>query len=463
MKIIYQAMSVRQTIKTYLLWLSCIASVAGTASCNSNNEPKLQQVQLVNMQLEQFALSVKDHPELSALRFSINNTSPQGQVENVEPLPYGAQLNKVKLQIVPAVAIAKVEVAFGEDGAFADWSADREYQIGSDVSVLRLRLSLRTEQHDYYEYVYRVQLRRYKFDPETIDWVDTSVSGLPHSVADAYMYAHTRVEDVLILRSSASGNEYYSHKGGAFIPLQITGLAAGERIEQGASYEDILYIYTSSGKIYRLSGTAWHEVSVGGQVRALLGVLAPRKSHLEPRLALIVEQGGMEVFASYADGKLSTRGLQVPASFPRRDVHAFGANKTYIGSSLTLIGEQLEGDMPVQSSWYTTGSAEDWLQLSRTERPDRRGARPSSVLSLGGTLYRLETVGGLNIYTSEDQGRSWKKNGDKALPEGISAFASVDILGYPAPDNTIQLLRGVSVSSAGVMSLLKGRPKKYDL
>lgn len=454
-------MRLRQTIKTYLLGLASLALLVGVSSCE-RDQIKLQQVQLVNMQLERFVLFAKEHTALSAIPFSIENASPEGRVVNTQPLPYGVQLDKVQLHVVPTAAAAKVEVAIGEQGEFADWSAEKEYTIGSDVSVLRLRLSLRTEQHGYYEYLYRVQLRRYKFDPETIEWGSVTAAGLPQS-GDGYMFAQPRGEDVLILRSSALVNEYYSYKDNAFAAVQLSGLEGGERIVQATSYGHTPYIYTSTGRICRLQGTAWQPIDTGAEVKALLGVLAPREPSREPRLALIIERAGKEVFASYADGQLSTRGLAVPASFPRRAVYAFGENKTYVGAALTLVGEQLEGATPVQSSWYTTGLAEDWIQIGRQERPDRQGARPGTVLLLDGTLYRFETVGGLSLYTSTDQGRSWRKNSDKALPNGASNLADLEILGYPTSDHTIHLLHNVSVSSGAAMELLYGRPKKYDL
>lgn len=462
MKTIYWVMSVGQTIKTYLIGLTCLALVSGGTSCGRDNEPKLQAVQLVNMQLERFALSVEGDASLSSIRFSIDNTAPEGLVENVLPLPYGVRLDKVRLGIVPTASAAKVEVAVGEDGAFDLWSAEREYQLGSDINLLRLRLSLSTEQGAHYEYKYRVQLRRYRFDPETIDWSGVQATGLPQGVSGAYLYAQPRSEDVLILRSSAAGNEYYSQRGEQFAPVPLTGLGAAERIEQVVSYGDIPYIYTSAGRVCRLEGTAWQPIAIGESVRALLGVLAPRQAGGEPRLALIIERGGQEVFASYADGRISTRSLAVPPSFPRRGVYSFTESKTYVGGSLTLVGERAEGGVPVQSTWYTTGLAEDWIQLAAVERPDRQGARPSTVLLLDDTLYRLETAGGLSLYTSADLGRTWKKNGEKSLPDGSDSFAGVDILGYPAKDHTIYLLRNVSVSAGGAMSLLSGRPKKHD-
>lgn len=455
-------MSFGQTIKTYFLGLSALALTLGIASCDRTNEPQLQQVQLINVQLDAFALTAKDNSALSAVNFSITNTPSVGVVENKQPLPYGVRLDGVQLKVVPAATAAKVEVAIGEQGDFADWSADKEYHIPNDVSVLRLRLSFATEQGVRYEYSYRVQLRRYRFDPETIEWSDVAAAGLPQSAPDAYMYAQPRAEDRLIIRSSSQGNEYYSHKGDRFTPVVLSGLASGERIVQATSYEYKPYIYTSLGKLYQLEGAAWQEIVTGAEVKALLGVLAPRQTNLQPRLALIVQQGGSEVFASYADGKLSSRSLPVPATFPRHSLYSFGANKTYVGGSLTLVGEYLGGDLPVQSTWYTTGLAEDWIEVSQEARPDRKGARPSTVFLLGDMLYRLETVGGLSLYTSADLGRSWKKNGDKALPAGASRFAAADILGYPAPDHTIQLLHAVS-SDGGAMSLLRGRPKKYDL
>lgn len=456
-------MNFRQTIRTCLLGLVSLALVSGVSSCNTKDEPKLQDVQLVNMQLERFGLVMKDNPSLSAVRFSIANDSPEGLVENVEPLPYGVQLDKVLLDVVPTTAVTKVEVALGETGEYADWSVEKEYQIANSESVLRLRLSLTTEQGATYEYKYRVQLRRYRFDPETIEWTEGEANGIPPSVADAYLYAQPRSEDLLVLRSGTQGSEYYSYKNQVFSPIQISGLDAGERIVQATSYGHTPYIYTSLGQVYRLQGGSWQQIPIGAEVKALLGVLAPRQSHLEPRLALIVKRDGKEVFASYADGQLSTRDLAVPEAFPRKDVYSFGANKTYVGSSLTLIGEATKAGVPIQSTWYTTGLAEDWLQVSQEERPDRQGARPSTVLMLGDMLYRLETVGGLSIYTSADRGRSWKKNGEKALPIGASSFAGKEIWGYSTSEHTIHLLRNVGVSSGGTMSLLNGRPKKYDL
>lgn len=455
-------MSIRRNIKLGLLGLSAVALlVGGFSACNENNDPALQDVYAINVQLSRFALGIKNDKSVTVIPFSINNSSPQGIIENMEPLPYGMKLDKVLIMLTPAAIASKVEIALGDAAAFETWSATKEYQIPDATTSLRVRLSLDGSRNDKYEYIYKVNLRKYKFDPETIEWTKLNPQGAPR-LSEGYTYTLTRPSDVLVMQGTASENKFYTYRQGVFSPIQLFGLPSGEQIVQATSHDNTVYVYTSASKVYRLLGSSWQEIQIGAKVRSLLGVLPPRLQSMEPRLALIIEEEGREVFASYSDGKLSTRGQAVPEAFPRSGGYTFGMTKTYVGGALTLIGEQTVAGVPTQSTWYTTDLAEDWLEVAREVRPDRKGAHPAAILMVEGQLYRLESLDGLRVYTSTDRGKTWKKNGSKALPTEASTLSGAHLLGYLDVDNTIQLLGDVDMGG-GAVQLLRGRPKNHDL
>ncbi|MDO4692888.1 MAG: DUF6242 domain-containing protein [Porphyromonadaceae bacterium] len=434
--------------------------------CGSKSDPKVQDVKFINAQIRSFSISSEKDADLSKIFFSIENLPDTGKIENRKPLAYGKKMEKVKLSIGPANSVAKIYVALAND-KYEAWQASKVYDFPEDLHEIKVKVSLE-EGQDKIEYIYKVKFNKYKFDPETIAWSGASASpgDRPALAHGSYAYAMKRADDVWVVEARDRENRYYAYRDGTFSrEADYTGLPAGVVIRHIEAHDKKPYALASDGRVYRLSGKSWRRIEGIASAEGLLGVLPPRLSAEEAELALLVKVDNGELrFAVYAQGKVKTSSLRVPADFPRDNHRAFSGTKKYIGGYLYLVASEDQGliSRVQRSVWYTTNGL-DWSRIYSNS--DAGAVHSVSIFKTDDLIYLFETAPavGLRVWTSEDMGRTWRENGPIAKPKDYATFADKRILAWEdVGSHDIALLGSLDGSGHKPAALWVGVPKKDE-
>lgn len=441
--------------------------------CNKTQSTELQTLQLTNLQISAFSLSSNTDASLAQYEFSVDHKN--ALIENTKPLPYGAKLDSVKLGIT-ASASSEVNISIKVgNGEFQEWKSSEAYALGADIRELSIKVAPKAEASTGAKasHVYMVKIHQYSYDPETIQWKELADLTPPIAGVSDYMYGFSAYNSdgsssgISYIGASSSAHSALSSylEGSSSTALQSVaplGIASGRHIvhiEQNLQY---VYALDNTGAIYSLSNTNWTPIT-GVKASALLGVFSPRNSSASPTLALVSEDGRFATYNTQEGYKVSN--TRVPADFPvghsTQGVFrkSFPSYATHEGGKLHLVSVARSGAEAVRSTWYTTNGT-NWVQIDDTIEFEHNITSAGFTL-LDGLIYHIQTTKqGLELYTSSDNGSTWKLNGEIALPSEASSFASAPISVWSRSTGDLYIYRGVSSSIVDHTSLWVGKLQK---
>ncbi len=407
------------------------------SSCKKRKEPTLQAYQNINLHLANFSLSkeikekdkdgndvLKQDKAIASAFFSIENAKGEGVLTNVKPLPYGTELNDVRLGLMPMMEGVKLEVSLDASATFEEWKASdkKTFNLTPASDKLKVRVSMPTsvQGDEAYTYTYKVIIQEYKFDPQTIHWSELATPAsdvLGDNKFATYTLADGQM-NLMTIDEANKENKFYKLNvaNNTLEALTYPTLSNDTYVKGIKNYKDEVFALASDNKVYRLKGgQTWEALDL--EANALLGVFAPRKEGAEPSLALLVKEDGKSYFASYDVAKkiLNKRGM-IDSDFPSSAYKTLSDFNAQVGATLTLsIANGLTYTSTNGTAWAKVSMADDELDKS------------FAFVENGGLLYRfVANAEGLELFTKENAQSPWLKNGEVAFKsaEGQSFEAS---------------------------------------
>lgn len=389
---------VKGLCRRFLGVMLSIAVLSGT-SCSKSKDYNLQDINSVGLQVSSFQLSSESDKELSQIFFSIEHKAGEGLITNKTPLGYGKSLTDVTLPISLLGGSGKITVAIGS-AAPVEWTSTTKFTIPDSERELTLYVSQSVGGQSY-SYQYKVQIRQYTQDPESITW---SQEASPFtSLLPAYWSA--------------------------------TGMPSGVSLKRVATHGNYTYALGTNGQIYELNGTLWSALAGASGVYELLGALPVSADPTEaPQLQLLVTpartatldatlpEGKQAYFASYTASTGIVQGIYAPKDFPGlRTGDFFNAFSSYVskyvGGGLLLsaaVADPSTAGQSLRQTWFYTEDSHKWAKWHETVV---EAALPQGVATVlvDDTYYRLESTGTeFQVYHSTDA-LSWTKSGAPAL------------------------------------------------
>ncbi len=444
------------------------------SSCNKHKEPTLQAFQDVNLHLAKFSLSkqieetdkdgkkiLKQDKNIATTFFSIENVKGEGVLTNLKPLPYGTELKKIGLDIVPMMSNAKVEVSLDGGSTFKEWkkSDKQTFDLMPANDKLKIRLSspFPRQGADTYAYTYKVRIQVYKFDPQTIHWSELSTPAI--DVLGSHKFATYTLGNgqmtLMTIDEVNKTNKFYSLNVGAKALDEIVypALPNASYIKEIKNYKNHLFALSSDGKLYQANeDKTWQALDL--EAENLLGVFAPRKKGGKPSLALVLKDGGSFCFAFYdVATKQLVKGSQLPQSFPIGAYKTLSTYATEVGAKLTLLG--------ANGLTYISTNGTAWAKSIAGHKENVQMTSSFAFVQNDDLFYQfISDSKGLALYTKGENQASWDKNGDVAFKsvEGqnfdVASFANRSIALW-VDGQTFYLYKG----GANAM-LYKGELKK---
>lgn len=443
------------------------------SGCNKTKSADLQALQLTNLQISAFSLASTTDASLAKYSFSIDHNKTL--IENTQPLPYGSTLDSIRLQITASASSqVSLSVKIGNED-YKAWKSTETYALGKDIREVLIKVTPSGEASasTSASHIYTVKLHQYSYDPETIKWEEASVTNLPIAGATDYIYGlpiyngdGSNSTTSYIGASSSTASAWSSYTEGQLTatlnPLSSSGIATGRYIVHVEQNKQYIYAQDNQGNIYSLSGTNWTQIT-GLNASALLGVFPPRSSSATSTLALISTDGYFATYNEQEGYKVSTN--KVPSDFPSAHSQqgvfrkSFPFYATHEGGKLHLVSVARVGAEAFRSTWYTTNGT-NWVQIDDTIEFEKNITSAGFTL-LDGLLYHVQSTDqGLEVYTSADNGATWKRNGNVALPADMTSFASAPISVWSRSTGDLYIYRGTSSALSSSTSLWIGKLQK---
>lgn len=447
-----------------LLATSLLLGLIGLSSCKEK-APQVDDISLFDLRLASFGLNSAKNTSLQTVAFSIkNHTSGASEVFNKTPIAYGQEIGEVKLLISATDPATKVEIALGEDAAFKVYDPKGTYNL-SNIHRFKLRLS-QAQKEETRTHIYNVEIRQFRYNPMTIDWVAKSVGQLPilgelgnkAFVSAGLMHLFTRSAQGLRHYTATSVEDNWQEQ------MNVLPVGSTEHLVEVEQGLGSFYGLGSNGGIYQLQGNNWIKLAQEPTAKALLAVLPARSTRESDRLALLLEGSESElrgktdansryVYGYYQAGKVVRSGYVAPSDFPLAHRSVVREYSATTGSRIYLVG--VAG---VRTAWYTT-NAEDWQKLSSSSS---EGLRYGALAVSAGQLYSLESSAeGLKAWVSQDLGMNWNDAQEYGL-RGLDAksFANVPVVVFvDEKTDKLYLLQG-NTMAGGQTKLYIGEPLK---
>lgn len=442
-----------RVVQKLILTASLASLSLALGSCNKTTDYELQNIRSVSAQIFGLGLKSADDSQLASYVFSIDNSGSEGLITNLVPLPYGTTLKDVNLSIsVEEGMSVSIE---GEGLSTTVWKADTKLTLPTNTE---LKLTVVSGANKAYTYSYKLVVKQYTYEPETISWDKTTLTNAPiFTTGETYTFVEpTSQTRYLVERNSAS--IYRISKTEQPTLLSFTGLPQGAKIKRVVSDATSVYALSDAGQLYELEGTNWKALDNGSGVYDLLGILPAYGAITTPQLALLVTpsratsldanlaKGKQAQFAVYKQGQLQISQRFAPEGFPglRDSDRSCGINKvaSYEGQSLKLSASTASSTQgqSLRSTWFTS----DGLAWAKEREEVLEVAQPTSfgIVYVKDTYYRLEVGSeGLSVYYSTDF-VSWTKSKDVALSSLTQSDLKQANVATWAEDGMIYLLQG---------------------
>ena len=347
-----------------------IALMGGLSNCNKTKDIELQNIKDINLQISSFGLASATDSTLSRVSFSIKNSIGEGEISNDVPLPYQTSLEKVTIPI--RTSAVRTSIAIG-NGAFEPWVATKSYNIPSDTRELRIKLVYKEDlSPDSLTYTYKVKLRQYTSNPETITWTEDK-----------------------------------AYNNNAFPASRK--LPNGVKIERIAEYGSLRYALGEDGLLYQYNKNSWIQLNNISEIQELLGIYPNGNNE-----ATVIVKLANNQIAKYAANSLQITKVNLPQGFPQQtlSLNSFsGYTEKLEGGKVKLITMTPSG---LVQSWFYTGS-NTFAKEAQQALNSKQQFISSEVVVLDQTYYLFASTGSeIQIYSSTD-GNIWKKNSPESL------------------------------------------------
>lgn len=420
------------------------------SSCISNKE--IQNPELTTVQVSSFTLTSKSNPALEKVFFSIDHA--KGKIYNAQPLPYGTEIDSVKIKIgIQNPATFKLLIDGKEperSAADSIYFRDR-WDKEITVEVTNTKKGLKKS--------YKVQIEKQLTDPDSYYWMPVITGKLPDLSGKETIFCRSD-KNLYIFASQGGNTQLYHAPTNTLIWEEITTTALSGKVVTSAvaSAEGVLYATLGEGPhqtcmVSTDGGKQWLKENRINNGSILLGAFKER-GQSQPTLCMIEQDpAGKNYFACLLGNGVYKRGEEVPEDFPMSG-HSTALFEVAHHPLLVLVGAKTASGKPSRLTWTTTTGL-DWLtptpQSDKDLLPPFEGAEAPLLIptsSNKGLLYCVYPAShtpqrGATIYSSKDQGVSWTaRNAAIMLPHETEPFGGYGKLFGLARDELIFVLFG---------------------
>lgn len=410
------------------LWTAGCA-VLLLSSCLGDNG-SINEDALSNCQIISFSLANDSIPELSALKFTIDQVN--GRIFNKDSMPYGTVIDRKAVCTIGydmGLSPSAVEV-------YQDVTKDSTYWNGTDSLDFSKFVRFRVYSYNgkFYK-TYTASVNIHQQQPDSMTWELHSEQLAGKNIREQKVFASG--DSYWMFVRNTSGYELHTSLKTDLKSWQATalnGLSDRELLlSQMTKYAGTFYVPATDGSLYySADGILWEAQAGAPDVRALPGVLdAGAKTGRPTVLTAVVREGDTWLFARMGeDGQWET-GTAVPEAFPVAGFGNVSYELMYYPHLTAVAGKDRNGRLS-NASWDTMDGL-TWVRLTEENRSfyeEREGVMLTQYDK------KLFLIGGIDasdhalkdIYRSEDKGITWNLADTLiVLPEDYRArgYASV--------------------------------------
>lgn len=289
-------------------------------------------------------------------------------------------------------------------------------------------------------YIYKLQIRVHKQDPDSLVWTRVSDNDPLTLQSRASELKSILFQDELLLYTSAG--ELYRHpiapQSSGWQAVALQGMPVNARISTLRTFAGALYLATDEGELYRSdNGADWQkdEALSGGIVNLIATLPSNAVSHMDETLtAMRLNVEGETRFVTTTDGNGWIEGETVPDDFPGQQLQYTAFNTANGVCKAIVVGTPQTGETAT-TPWFSLNGT-DWAALSTTSEYFCPALESPFITYYGDALYCFG--GNMDaIYTSQT-GIAWNVTEKKfLLPAEMSGKKPYAIVTDPTEDPTV--------------------------
>ncbi|MDR1455760.1 MAG: DUF6242 domain-containing protein [Tannerella sp.] len=362
-----------------------------------------------NCQIISFSLQNDSIPELSALKFTIDQVN--GQIFNKDSMPYGMIIDRKAVCTIGydmGLSPSAVEVVY-------EATKDSTYWNGTDSLDFSNPVRFRVYSYNgkfYKTYIAKVNIHRQQ--PDSMTWTLHSEQLAGTTVREQKVFASG--DSYWMFVKNAAGYELHTSLKTDVKSWQVTALSDLSdkelSLSQLTEYAGSFYLPATDGSLYSSSDGLHWEIQAGApNIKALSGILnAGTHVGRSSALTAVIREGDAWLFARMDENGRWETGTAVPEAFPVTGFGNVSYELMYYPHLTAVAGKDRNGRLS-NVSWDTMDGL-TWIRLT-DEKQSFYEEREGVML----TQYdnKLFLIGGINasdralkdIYRSEDRGITW--------------------------------------------------------
>jgi hypothetical protein len=385
---------------------------------------------LSNCQIISFSLKNDSLPELSTLKFTIDQVN--GRIFNKDSMPYGTIIDRKVVCTIGydmGLSPSAVEV-------YQAATEDSTYWNGTDSLDFSNFVRFRVYSYNgkfYKTYIAKVNIHQQQ--PDSMTWTLHSEQLAGKNIREQKVFASG--DSYWMFTGNTAGYELHTSRKTDVKSWQVTalnGLSNKELLlSQMTKYAGTFYVPATDGSLYySLDGILWDVQADAPNIKALPGILEAGTQTGRPSvLTAVIREGDAWLFARMDENRQWETGTAVPEAFP---VAGFG-NVSYelmYYPHLTIVAGKDRNGRLSNVSWDTMDGL-TWVRLTNEKQSFYEEREGVMLTQYDNKLFLIGGISASNralkdIYRSEDKGITWLLADTLiVLPEGYRArgYASV--------------------------------------
>ena len=244
------------------------------------------------------------------------------------------------------------------------------------------------------------------------------MAALPVSPAAGKKKSAILKENLFVYTSSTTGYRSSISNPGTlqWSPITVSGLPADAKLNSIVSFNDLLYITTTSGEsLYSDNGTSWQKMDTQGMkmVTFIAGIPADDVTGSKKILTGICSFEGKNIFCAKnieeANWKMNEGKEAIPADFPLEDIYSTVFTNAS-GIKQTVIVGNTEATVEATMPWFTMDGL-TWADMSTPSDFFCPVMKNPSIMYYGGLFHMMG--GDFSIIRSSRVGIAWEEAATK--------------------------------------------------
>jgi hypothetical protein len=384
------------------------------SSCLGDKNSTIEDWNQGNAQISTFSLSHDSIKGLSKVVFTIDQVN--GKIYNRDSMPYGTVIDE-KVICTLSYEYAAIRTIFVNSA-----TGDSVYWNGSDSVDFSSPVWITVFPYDGVSTkMYEAWINIHQVNPDSMVWElypdlipeqsCSEMNVLPYNDS-YYMYVKDPTASETGVRCKLYKSETSDPVRWEQIPL--TGMPGNTILSRITGYENVLYAFTTDGKLYRSAdGQEWSQIEGVPYIETLIGSIPGNKTGRGSMLSGISKEENEALrFVTMNENMEWQAGPVTPAAFPLSGFGVLNYEAMHY-PYLSISGGRDRGNKLSGTIWSTTDGL-SWIPVINEQSGFCFSAREGSVFFPYDTLFYL--IGGIDavgnplkdVYYSKDRGVTWQ-------------------------------------------------------